>query len=115
MQLRKRLQTLIRLFDHPGGRWIISAGIPFMAKFSAHGVRKLHYQSGWIHHFADGITVEPSPRMRNLHLDESINKFIWGFVYTPNPGDLVLDVGAGLGQKVSILQRKSVKLVALYP
>ncbi len=99
MQLRKKLQSFINFLDRPGGRWIIEVGLPLIARLSVDGVQKLRYHKGWIHYFADGIIVEPSPRMRKLHLSEASNKFTWGFLYTPKIGDIVVDIGAGLGSE----------------
>ena len=93
------MQSFLYLFDRQGLRWFISLILPVVGRLTKNGVQSLKYDDGWIHNFSNGIIVEPAPRLRNVHVSEPINKYIWGLLYSPKPGDTVVDIGAGLGSE----------------
>ena len=94
------------MLDRPGSRWVISSLLPLLARKSKHGVRSLNYANGWVHQFDEAVVVEPEPRMRCQHISEESNQGIWGLLYTPRQGDVVVDVGAGLGSESLYYARK---------
>ncbi|MER9443607.1 FkbM family methyltransferase [Mesorhizobium sp. M0340] len=99
MQLSK-VRKLAFQFDRPGWRWVLASLMPILAKSSPDGVLRLSYNNGgWEHHFEGVSSVEPTPRLRGYHLREAANLPVWGFLYTPKPGDTIVDVGAGLGDE----------------
>lgn len=97
--IRKAVHKLVAALDRRGGRWAVARGLPLFGRRTADGVRGLRYDRGWVHDFGDRRTVEPWPRLRGYHLREPANRELWGYLYTPRPGDVVLDVGAHIGSE----------------
>jgi FkbM family methyltransferase len=95
--LKATMRKLILLCDRYGLRWVPSFLLPVLGRRLSDGVRNLSYDGGWVHKFDNISSVEPSPRLRGYHLLEKYNQHIWGFLYTPKIGDVIIDVGAGLG------------------
>ncbi len=105
MTLRR---ALIRAFDRPGGRAILSAVVTRMARRRAPGVRAYFHRGMWVHREGDVIFVD-SPQL-DYHpsifcawaneLDRSLEEAAdhWMHVYKPAAGDTVIDIGAGKGE-----------------
>lgn len=104
--IRKAVHKLVAALDRPGGRWAVAQFLPIYGRRTADGVRGLSYDRGWIHDFGDCRTVEPWPRLRSYHLREPTNRELWGYLYTPRPGDVVLDVGAHIGSETIYFAHK---------
>lgn len=100
------MHKLVTAMDRPGGRWAVAQFLPFYGRRLADGVRGLRYDGGWIHDFGDCRTVEPWPRLRSYHVREPTNRELWGCLYTPHPGDVVLDVGAHIGSETLYFANK---------
>ncbi len=108
-------RALIRALDRPGGRSILSAVVSRMARQHAPGVRAYFHRGMWVHREGDVILVDspsldyhPSsfPAWKNeikrLAADTVDH---WFHVYTPQPGDLVVDIGAGKGEDTLVFSR----------
>ena len=95
--LRNSVREFAFRLDRPGTRWLLSTLMPLYGMFAKDGVRKLQFDSGWIHTFDDYSVVEPAPRARDYFMSQAENQYLWGYLYTPRPGDTVLDIGAHLG------------------
>lgn len=95
--VRQLIQGCVNLLDTPPTRGRLAALLPLYGKRLPDGVRRLEYKDGWVHYFVRHTIVEPSPRLRGYHLEEPMNADLWGYLYTPKPGDIVFDVGAHLG------------------
>lgn len=61
----------------------------------------IYYQDGvWVHKHNDGVIVD-----RKISFVKTISNFIsetkniWEFIYTPKEGDIVVDIGAGIGSE----------------
>jgi len=61
------------------------------------------YQEGdlWIHEFADGYIVDRSVNERSsLSKFDQYTEDTWEYLYSPRPGDVIIDIGAGIGSEV---------------
>ena len=108
-------RALIRLFDWPGARGVLSAVINHRAHRDAPGVR-VHYRRGmWMHQesgviYVDSPTMDYHPAMFPTWANE-LNRAIanaadtWFHVYQPRPGDLIIDAGAGKGEDTIVFSR----------
>lgn len=89
--------------DRPGLRWLLSWLLQRSTAIKARGVTGVVYRDGaWFHRFDDVyVHVEipgaslPTPDQ----LDEQ-TRDTWEHHYTPQPGDIVVDAGAGTGTEV---------------
>jgi len=59
----------------------------------------------WCHRQLGGCTVDRSIHFKSLKQYESETQDHWGVIYTPQPGDTVLDVGAGIGSETYFYSR----------
>src|SRR5438105_3206890 len=73
--------------------------VSHVAKSRNKGVHRVFHDSGvWIHDTSGGYFAYHHPyiRLDMAHMDEMARlHFFWG--YRPQPGDVVVDVGAGVG------------------
>lgn len=92
----------IRTLNKPGVRWLLAlAGSVIVSR--RNGEACLVTPAGdslFAHRYSDGTVVYPSfrglspSRMKR----ETLDTFCWD--YMPSPGDVILDVGAGIGEEV---------------
>ena len=73
-----------------------------IARLQSRGIREI-FRDGdiWIHETDCGYFAYPQPYLRlDLRLLDQTAKrnFFWG--YTPQPGDVIVDIGAGVGEEV---------------
>lgn len=87
----------IRSFDRPGFRWFLGAAYTVAGRMSSHGVARVFYDRGWVHRVGRDWLVEARPRRRAPELSETWLREYCGQLYSPCPGDTVMDVGAGYG------------------
>jgi FkbM family methyltransferase len=94
------------LMDRRGFRVVLAPLVNWLAR-RVGGVTKIFYEEGvWIHKTCDGYFPYCQPFLR---LDSSIferatkRNFFWG--YKPTPGDVVVDVGAGVGEEALTFSR----------
>lgn len=78
-----------------------------LAKGQGNGVQRISYDDGvWIHQTADGYFAYHQPFVRlNLQRLDLLARtnFFWG--YEPKPGDVIVDVGAGVGEETLTFSR----------
>src|ERR1700741_1127432 len=90
-----------RLLDRRGLRTGLSAGMSYLARSRGSGVQRIFYDRGvWIHQARSGYFAyhQPFVRLNMARMDELAKvNFLWG--YTPKIGDVVIDVGAGVGEE----------------
>jgi FkbM family methyltransferase len=94
------------VLDRPGLRVVVLPLVNWLGR-RAGGVTKIFYEEGvWIHKTWDGYFPYPQPFLR---LDPSIFEratrmnFFWG--YKPKVGDVIVDVGAGVGEEALTFSR----------
>jgi len=95
------------LLDQRGLRSGLAPVVSYLAKSRGHGVQRIFYDRGiWIHQTCSGYFAyhQPFVRLNMSRMDElaKIN-FLWG--YTPGVGDVVIDVGAGVGEEALTFSR----------
>lgn len=56
--------------------------------------------NGWIHESAAGVLVLPEPNGRGVRQFEEMTREVFLIHYTPRFGDVVLDIGAGVGTEM---------------
>ncbi len=109
------LRSLIRVLDRPGGRTILAALATSYARQKTGWDVRIMYDAAWLHRI-DGDYLVDSDRFdyyadtiltwRKAHLDifEHARDY-WCHLYSPQPGDVVVDVGAGVGWDTIVFSR----------
>jgi len=96
------------LLDRKGLRAGVAPVASYLARSRGCGVQKIFYDDGiWIHQTCSGYFAYHQPFIRlNLSRMDELAKinFLWG--YTPKPGDVVVDVGAGVGEEALTFSRE---------
>ena len=95
------------LLDRKGLRSGLVPLVSYLARSRGCGVERIFYDKGiWIHETHIGCFAyhQPFVRLNMSRMDElaKIN-FLWG--YTPKVGDVVIDVGAGVGEEALTFSR----------
>lgn len=95
------------LLDHQGLRSLLTPVASALARWQGNGVRRVSYNSGiWMHDTRDGFFAYHRPFIRldmtKLDIAAQAN-FFWG--YRARPGDVVIDVGAGVGEETLTFSR----------
>jgi FkbM family methyltransferase len=83
----------------PTLRPLVAKILSVLGPFTRNGVKLVRYNEGWIHYFENIISCEHEPRLRGYHLLHELNDYIWGTLFKPKEGDIVIDVGAGIGSE----------------
>ena len=104
MTFTDRLKTLL---DRKALRFALVPVISQMAKVAGGGVSRITWDDGiWIHKTDAGYFAyhQPFVRLNMSRMDEVARvNFLWG--YRPQPGDVVMDVGAGVGEETLTFSR----------
>lgn len=95
------------LLDRRGLRAVLTLVANRLARWQGKGVREIRYDSGiWLHDTRHGFFAYHRPYIRldmaQLDVDAQAS-FFWG--YRPRQGDLIIDVGAGVGEEVLTFSR----------
>ena len=104
--LRKIGRKALLGLDRPGLRWIPATVYSVVGRFSREGVESLSFNDGWVHRFGGTYLVEARPRWRAAELSDDFVRHYSGHLYTPQAGDVVIDVGAGYGWESLYFARK---------
>lgn len=93
--------------DRPGIRFLLVPLISQLARSQGKGVQRIFYDDGvWMHETSSGYFAYHQPYIRlDLSTFDKLTRvnFRWG--YTPKPGDVVVDVGAGVGEEALSFSR----------
>jgi FkbM family methyltransferase len=100
--------TLVRkLLNHRGLRFVLTPLVNLQARSRSTNLRRVFWDgAAWIHETPHGYFAfrEPFLRLDMQKIDEQARlHFLWG--YTPRIGDVVMDVGAGVGEEVLTFSR----------
>lgn len=113
---KKLLKHLIvRALDRHGSRWILGAGASLYARRSTGRDIRVFYDDFWIHrindryladsaefnYFASDIQLWGTPG--EAYVNDATD--YWFYRYRPTPGDVIIDVGAGVGTDVCAFSR----------
>jgi hypothetical protein len=99
-----------RVLDRPGSRWMLAQAASVAARRALGSDAQAFYDRGWAHR-VDGFAYPDGPRFqygrssfrrwRDAHQANLANCREWWFWrYTPPPGGVIVDVGAGRGEDV---------------
>lgn len=95
------------MLDRRGLRCALLPVVNHLARSRGHGVKKITYEDGvWIHETLGGYFAyhQPFVRLDMSRMDElAKTNFLWG--YRPEAGDVVMDVGAGVGEEALTFSR----------
>ena len=101
------IARLKKIIDRPVVRSVVAPVMSQLARSEGRGVRRIFYEDGvWIHETSGGYFAYPHPYVRlDLEQFEQAAKrnFFWG--YQPGPGDVVMDIGAGVGEETLTFSR----------
>ncbi len=101
-------RAVTRILDRPGSRFLLAGLLNRWTRANNPQVQKILFDDGvWMHQTSRGYFAYPKPVAR---LDMSQNDerarwhFLWG--YQPQEGDVVLDIGAGVGEEALLFSRE---------
>ncbi len=100
-------RMLVHALDRPGGRTMLAALASRHARKLAGAEAGMFYDGGWLHRVG-AVVVPDGPRFeyyadavagwpRRLAKVRAAIADYWFHTYTPQPGDVILDIGAGIG------------------
>ena len=95
------------LLDRRGLRSAFVPVVSRLARAQGRGVKKIFHDDGvWMHETSGGYFAyhQPYIRLDLSQMDQAAKAhFFWG--YKPQPGDVVMDVGAGVGEETLTFSR----------
>lgn len=107
MELSTLRSKTIRILNRPGVRWILAlAGSAIVSGRSGKACLVTPTGDGlFAHRYSDGTVVYPSFRgLSPSRMErETLDTFCWD--YMPRSGDIILDIGAGIGEEAITFSR----------
>ena len=101
-------QTIKKLLDRPGTRMLLGYLVSLRANLGK-GVHELRifYDDCWIHKFSNGYFIADWEPKSNIDINRqfAIHREYWFSLYRPQPGETVIDVGAGIGYETILFAR----------
>ena len=93
--------------DRRGLRSVISPVVSILARRQDNGVRRIFYDDGvWIHDTSCGYFAYHQPYLcLNLAQLDEFARTVFFRGYTPRAGDVIMDVGAGVGEETLTFSR----------
>lgn len=96
-------EELIQALDQKGRRWLLGVLMNRSHHIESLGITRVFYRDGaWIHQY-DNDYVLADPLGARLPTPDSLSEQThetWERAYTPREGDVVVDIGAGVGTEV---------------
>jgi FkbM family methyltransferase len=104
MSLIDRLKTWL---DRDALRPLLAAVATELAKRKGHGVRRIFYDQGtWVHETASGFFCYQQPYVRlDMAQLDNFARTVFLRHYRPEPGHVIVDIGAGAGEEVLTFSR----------
>jgi FkbM family methyltransferase len=99
--------AVVERLDRPGRRWLLVVPGSFWVSFMYRAPCLVYWRDGaWIHHYRSakiphaGLGRAAPPAVFTEHARDTAL-----YAYTPNEGDVVFDVGAGVGSETLLFSR----------
>jgi FkbM family methyltransferase len=102
--MKQKIGTLIRkTLNRPGGQLILGKIASIYSLYSRGGYTPVYTKDGlWIHKTSDGYIID-----RYVNFSATISDYklkaeaSWCYTYKPRSGDIIIDVGAGIGTEAA--------------
>jgi FkbM family methyltransferase len=99
-------RLLKSLLDRPGGRKLLGRLVTRQSCKRWREPVEIFYDGCWIHRFGNEVVARPEPQSGfNLTALLSAYKKLWLRDYEIQPGDTIIDVGAGIGVETILFSR----------
>lgn len=91
--------------DRPGGRWALRWGAQTVLSAATRQRVTIRYDGQWVHRYPGGVIVDVQLNSHTPARIAAATRRYFLRRYTPQPGDTVVDVGAGTGEEALIFSR----------
>lgn len=98
-------RTVFAALDRPGGRWALRWGAQAVLSVISRQRVTVDYDGQWVHRYAYGVVVDSQLNSHTPAQIEAATRRYYLQRYAPQPGDTVLDIGAGTGEEALIFSR----------
>lgn len=106
-------RIIIKALDRPGGRGLLALGASAYAKKLTENNVKIFFDETWLH-YIDGFYFPDGQKFRYyedtvLNWKAYLGKCFkntedhWFYTYKPKKGDIIVDIGAGVGEDLFVL------------
>ena len=99
--------AIVARLDRPGRRWLLAPAVSLRVTAIYRRPCLVYWRDGvWIHHYRGARIPHAAPGRAappDVFTAEARDLFLHG--YTPHPGDVVFDVGAGIGAETLVFSR----------
>lgn len=109
MSARLRFRNMARrAFDKNGLRTLGGILATLDVRGGESGIERIFNREGlWVHQYKEGFIVDRSINSKQsiVSLEDATQDF-WEYLYQPSPGDVIVDVGAGIGSEISLFSKQ---------
>lgn len=105
--LKQHLRNTANRLQTSPLRGVVATAVSVYASVRNHQVHVCFTdrQGDWVNWQRSGTIVSPTIHMRDMHSIEASVHDLWNYRYCPRAGDIVVDVGAGIGEETVIYSR----------
>lgn len=98
--------AVYRLLDRRGTRWLLGCLASAYVSARRHRPVRISYVDGvWRHRSPGGVIFDPKITTMTFELLEELYLDVFAYGYRPTDGDVVLDIGAGVGVEALLFSR----------